>query len=331
MEGSSGSTTVVNPSYGDSLREALEAQTALLTGGRVGESDFSKFGETGGLQGLLEQYERPLRMSQAQTGTDVLRQTLLGNRIPIYESDDTVAQEAQTTTLDPTQTTESATTTTEATTVLTKNPYTAGSIMPSVGAPPGTTYGTQYGMVSVGQDGVARLVNAYTDEQYSSLMGGTDPNAGTTERRAGETLVDYGGTLDPTTGKIITGYSDEYKNPEIDNLITILESNASETEKLRAVAEAAPILDAEKPGQGIDLAGEIILTGGVSKNSIANLINTYPDSFSKVPVYKKKMQMGTMWLCQWMKKVTPFQKLVTIQQLIYRELGKWKNLHFHLV
>ena len=120
MEGSSGSTTVVNPSYGDSLREALEAQTALLTGGRVGESDFSKFGETGGLQGLLEQYERPLRMSQAQTGTDVLRQTLLGNRIPIYESDDTVAQEAQTTTLDPTQTTESATTTTEATTVLTK-------------------------------------------------------------------------------------------------------------------------------------------------------------------------------------------------------------------
>ena len=61
------------PSYGESLEEALKAQTDLLRG--TGE-----FKGTGGLQALVEQYEAPLRRSTAQIDTDVLRQTLVGNQ-----------------------------------------------------------------------------------------------------------------------------------------------------------------------------------------------------------------------------------------------------------
>ena len=66
------------PSYGDSMRESLEAQVALLTGTEVGEADFSDF--EGGLQKLVQDYEAPLRQTTAQIDTDVLRQTLLGNQ-----------------------------------------------------------------------------------------------------------------------------------------------------------------------------------------------------------------------------------------------------------
>jgi len=63
------------PTYGEGMREALEAQVALLTGGQIGDADFRAVGP---LKGLIEQYEAPIRMTTAQTDTDVLRQTLLG-------------------------------------------------------------------------------------------------------------------------------------------------------------------------------------------------------------------------------------------------------------
>ena len=37
-----------SPTYGEGMREALEAQVALLTGTEVGDADFSQF--QGGLQ-----------------------------------------------------------------------------------------------------------------------------------------------------------------------------------------------------------------------------------------------------------------------------------------
>jgi hypothetical protein len=68
----------VQPGYGDSMAEALDAQVALLTGEKVGDSDFSQYNEIGGLKGITEKYEAPLRKATAQIDTDVMRQTLLG-------------------------------------------------------------------------------------------------------------------------------------------------------------------------------------------------------------------------------------------------------------
>ncbi len=73
------------PTYGEGMREALEAQVALLTGTRVGGADFSQF--DGGLQKLVKDYEAPLRQSTAQIDTDVLRQTLLGDVTPEQETE----------------------------------------------------------------------------------------------------------------------------------------------------------------------------------------------------------------------------------------------------
>ena len=64
------------PTYGEGMREALEAQVALLAGTKVGDADFSQF--EGGLRELVREYEAPLRRETAQIDTDVLRQTLLG-------------------------------------------------------------------------------------------------------------------------------------------------------------------------------------------------------------------------------------------------------------
>ena len=63
------------PSYGEGMREALDAQVALLTGTRVGESDFTGVGP---LSELVRDYEAPLRKEAAQIDTDVLQQTMLG-------------------------------------------------------------------------------------------------------------------------------------------------------------------------------------------------------------------------------------------------------------
>ena len=61
------------PTYGEGMREALEAQVALLTGGRVGEADFSGVGS---LESLLP-LEESIRRKTAQADTDILRQTML--------------------------------------------------------------------------------------------------------------------------------------------------------------------------------------------------------------------------------------------------------------
>lgn len=72
-----GGINISMPTYSDSLSESLKAQTDLLRG--TGD-----FAESGKLQDILQLYERPLRMQQAQTETDVLLQTILGNRVPYY-------------------------------------------------------------------------------------------------------------------------------------------------------------------------------------------------------------------------------------------------------
>ena len=74
MSGSS-YTPPVQPGYGDSMREALDAQIALLTGKKVGESDFRGVGK---MEDIVREYEKPLRETTAQIDTDVMRQTLLG-------------------------------------------------------------------------------------------------------------------------------------------------------------------------------------------------------------------------------------------------------------
>lgn len=60
------------PTYGEGMADALKAQVELLTG--TGD-----FAETGSLESLLP-LEESVRRKTAQTDTDVLRQTLLGNR-----------------------------------------------------------------------------------------------------------------------------------------------------------------------------------------------------------------------------------------------------------
>ena len=75
-----------SPSYGEGMREALEAQVALLAGTKVGDADFSQF--EGGLRELVREYEAPLRRETAQIDTDVLRQTLLGTEQRVVRGDD---------------------------------------------------------------------------------------------------------------------------------------------------------------------------------------------------------------------------------------------------
>jgi len=74
--GSSNSSILNMPDYGQGLAEALQAQSDALSGNLTGTP----------LQQIVERYERPLRMSAAQIDNDVLRQTLLGGQVPIYES-----------------------------------------------------------------------------------------------------------------------------------------------------------------------------------------------------------------------------------------------------
>ena len=75
------------PSYGEGMREALEAQVALLAGTKVGDADFSQF--EGGLRELVREYEAPLRRETAQIDTDVLRQTLLGTERKVVRDPET--------------------------------------------------------------------------------------------------------------------------------------------------------------------------------------------------------------------------------------------------
>ena len=74
--GSSNNSILNMPDYGQGLAEALQAQSDALSGVLTGTP----------LQQTVEQYERPLRMSAAQIDNDVLRQTLLGGMVPVYES-----------------------------------------------------------------------------------------------------------------------------------------------------------------------------------------------------------------------------------------------------
>ena len=74
--GGGGGVNISMPTYEGSLEQALRSQVNLLQGS-------GQFEDIGSLQNLVEQYERPLRMSQAQIGTDVLRQTLLGDEFPV--------------------------------------------------------------------------------------------------------------------------------------------------------------------------------------------------------------------------------------------------------
>ena len=86
---SSGDTSInypAQPSYGEGMREALEAQVALLTGTQVGDADFRQF--PGGLEALVQQYEAPLRQTTAQIDTDILRQTLLGREQKVERVED---------------------------------------------------------------------------------------------------------------------------------------------------------------------------------------------------------------------------------------------------
>ena len=88
MSGAPNYTSVAQPSYGEGMREALEAQVALLTGSKVGEegADFRSIRDELGLkegsnlmEELVRRYEAPLRKTTAQVDTDVMRQTLLGD------------------------------------------------------------------------------------------------------------------------------------------------------------------------------------------------------------------------------------------------------------
>ena len=69
------------PSYGEGLAEALKAQSELLRG--TGD-----FAETGSLESLLP-LERRIREQTAQTDTDILRRTLLGQEQRVVQDPET--------------------------------------------------------------------------------------------------------------------------------------------------------------------------------------------------------------------------------------------------
>ena len=70
MGGDTNISQPAQPSYGEGLSEALQAQVGLLTG--TGD-----FASTGSLESLLP-LEESIRRKTAQADTDILRQTLLG-------------------------------------------------------------------------------------------------------------------------------------------------------------------------------------------------------------------------------------------------------------
>ena len=70
MGGDTNISQPAQPSYGEGLSEALQAQVGLLTG--TGD-----FADTGSLESLLP-LEESIRRKTAQADTDILRRTLLG-------------------------------------------------------------------------------------------------------------------------------------------------------------------------------------------------------------------------------------------------------------
>ena len=72
MGGDTNISQPAQPSYGEGLSEALQAQVGLLTG--TGD-----FASTGSLESLLP-LEESIRRKTAQADTDILRQTLLGGQ-----------------------------------------------------------------------------------------------------------------------------------------------------------------------------------------------------------------------------------------------------------
>ena len=69
------------PTYGEGMADAMKAQMEQL----LGQGDFADIYAEAGFEGgnladIIREVEAPLRQQTAQTDTDVLRQTLLGNR-----------------------------------------------------------------------------------------------------------------------------------------------------------------------------------------------------------------------------------------------------------
>jgi len=69
------------PTYGEGMADAMKAQMEQL----LGQGDFADIYADAGFEGgnladIIREVEAPLRQQTAQTDTDVLRQTLLGNR-----------------------------------------------------------------------------------------------------------------------------------------------------------------------------------------------------------------------------------------------------------
>jgi len=69
------------PTYGEGMADAMKAQMQMLTGTGDFADIYADAGLSGGNLGdILREVEAPIRQQTAQTDTDVLRQTLLGNQ-----------------------------------------------------------------------------------------------------------------------------------------------------------------------------------------------------------------------------------------------------------
>ena len=69
------------PTYGEGMADAMKAQMQMLTGTGDFADIYAEAGLSGGNLGdILREVEAPIRQQTAQTDTDVLRQTLLGNQ-----------------------------------------------------------------------------------------------------------------------------------------------------------------------------------------------------------------------------------------------------------
>jgi hypothetical protein len=82
-------TAPAQPTYGEGMADAMKAQMEQL----LGQGDFADIYANAGFEGgnlgdIIREVEAPLRQQTAQTDTDVLRQTLLGNQREIQVEQD---------------------------------------------------------------------------------------------------------------------------------------------------------------------------------------------------------------------------------------------------
>ena len=234
------------PQYDDALAQSLKAQVDLLSG----QGEFSGYGT---LQDILETYERPLRMSQAQTNTDVFRQTLLGDRVPITRSEqarrDAIARAEQ----------------------IQRDNQAAADMIATAGQP----FSDIVQGPTIPESILER--NRAVAQQAAQQAVGQDSQTDTSERRAAKTQIDYGGTVQPD-GRVKIGEG------EVNQNLKDIQIEFNELKRAGRITDAANFLS-QAFGNGAKSNEQLAQDFGIDPNVFENNPNLVRDmlyqAFSK--------------------------------------------------